>query len=173
MSNIDKPPGLYNIFSNIWLYFGYNRQEHEHILKKIKALHGITKLICLDEQCKFWISGISVYNQQGETFDHTIRQQMIVDRRAKLTTVYKHICTQIDTALYSNNQDSAPMVLCIYTLNSFLFECVVGAYLYYLNTRATMTLANAARSLSSKISGVEYQMTEEMKQYLFLTCTVS
>jgi len=173
MDYINKSPGLYNIFSNIWLYFGYNKQEHDHILKKIKALHGINKLISIDDYCSFWISGISPHNHQGETFEHTIRQQMIIDKRTKLTASYNRICSQIDIGLYSNNQDSAPMVICIYTLNPALFECIIGLYLYYLNSRASMTLANAARSLSSKISGVEYQMTEEMKQYLFLTCVSS
>ena len=169
--NTDNPPGLYNLFSNIWLYFGYNRQEHEHILRKIKAMHGITKLICIDDLCKFWISGIGGQSANGESYDPSIRQQMILDRRAKLAAVYKHISGQIDITLRANNPDSAPTVLGLYTLNPLAFECLIGSYLYYLNRRAAMSLANSAKSLSSKISGLEYQMTEEMKQFLFLVCS--
>lgn len=169
--NIDHPPGLYNMFSNVWFFFGYNRQEHDHILKKVKAMHGITKLISVDELCQFWTQGIGASNPNGESYDPSIRQQMILDRRTKLTKIYKHIAAQIDIALLANNPDTAPVVLGIYTLNQLGFECLIGAYLYYLNTRASMTLANSARSLSSKISGVEYQMTEEMKQFLFLVCS--
>lgn len=166
-----NPPGLFNLFSNIWFFFGYNNQEHEHILKKVKAIHGLTKLISIDDLCQFWIQGPGGSTIQGETFESTIRQQIILDRRAKLTKIYKHIGQLIDTALLASNSDSAPTVLGIYTLNPLGFECLIGTYLYYLNTRASMTLANAARSLSSKISGVEYQMTEEMKQFLFLVCS--
>lgn len=165
--NIGLPPGLYNIFSNVWLFFGYNNREHDHILKKVKAMHGITKLICLDELCKFWIAGI-----ESGGYALEIRQQMIIDRRAKLATIYKNIAAQIDIAIRANNPDSAPTVLCLYTLNQHGgFECLIGAYLYYLNKRAGMSLANSARALSSKVSGVEYQMTEEMKQFLYLVCT--
>ena len=170
--NTNHPPGLYNLFSNIWLYFGYNRQEHEHILRKIKAMHGITKLICIDDLCKFWISGIGGQGVNGESYDSAIRQQLILDRRAKLNTVYKHISGQIDIALCANNPDNAPAVLGLYTLNPLAFECLIGAYLYYLNKRAAMSLANSAKSLSSKITGIDYQMTEEMKQFLFLVCSV-
>lgn len=165
--NIDRPPGLFNIFSNIWLFFGYNNKEHDHILKKVKVIHGITKLICLDELCKFWIAGI----ESGE-YAPEIRQQLIIDRRAKLTTIYKNIAAQIDIAIRSNNSDSVPTVLCLYTLNQHGgFECLIGSYLVYLNKRAGMSLANSARALSNKVSGVEYQMTEEMKQFLYLVCT--
>jgi len=170
MSN-NYSPGLYNLFSNIWFFFGYNNQEHDHILKKVKAIHGITKLISIDDLCRFWIQSPGGGTNQGETFEPTIRQQIIIDRRAKLIKVYKHIAQQIDTAIIANNSEASPTVLCIYSLNTSGFECLIGSYLYYLNTRASMTLANAARSLSSKISGVEYQMTEEMKQFLFLVCS--
>ena len=163
--NIDHPPGLFNMFSNVWIFFGYNRQEHDHILKKVKAMHGITKLICLDDLCKFWIAGV-----EAGAYAPEIRQQMIIDRRAKLIATYKSIAAQIDIALCANNSDSAPTVLCLYTLTPLAFECLVGAYLYYLNKRASMSLANAARALSSKVTGVEYQMTEEMKQFLYLVC---
>lgn len=169
--NADQPPGLYNLFSNVWFFFGYNHQEHDHILKKVKAMHGITKLISVEELCQFWTQGIGGSNPSGELYEPSIRQQMILDRRAKLVKIYKHTAHQIDIALLSNNQDSAPVVLGIYTLNPNSFECLIGIYLYYLNTRASMTLANSARSLSSKITGIDYQMTEEMKQFLFLVCS--
>lgn len=166
--NIDHPPVLYNLFSNVWFFFGYNQKEHDHILKKVKAMHGITKLISIDDLCLFWTQGIG---STGESYDPSIRQQMLLDRRAKLTRIYKQIATQIDIALMANNQDAAPVVLSIYSLNQASFECLIGMYLYYLNTRAAMTLANAAMSLSSKITGIDYQMTEEMKQFLFLVCS--
>jgi len=165
--NSERQPGLFNIFSNVWLFFGYNTKEHDHILKKVKALHGITKLISLDELCKFWIAGIEAGGYTPE-----IRQQMIIDRRTKLTAIYRNTTAQIDIAIKTNNLENAPTVLCIYTLNQYGgFECLVGLYLYYLNTRASMSLAHSARALSSKVSGVEYQMTEEMKQFLYLTCS--
>ena len=170
MSN-NYSPGLYNLFSNVWFFFGYNNQEHDHILKKVKAMHGINKLISIDDLCKFWILGPGGSTNQGETFEPTIRQQIILDRRAKLTKIYKHIAQQIDIAILANNSEASPTVLGIFCLNPLGFECLIGSYLYYLNTRASMTLANAARSLSSKISGVSYQMTEEMKQFLFLVCS--
>lgn len=163
---MSKSPALYNIFSNVWIYFGYNNLEHDHMLRKIKTIHGITKLINLDELCKFWLINIDSIG-----YAHEIKQQMIIDRRAKLSSVYKNIASQIDIALRNNNPESAPVVLCLYTLNPDSFECLVGSYLYYLNKRASMTLANAARALSSKVTGIEYQMTEEMKQYLYLICS--
>ena len=165
--NIDRPAGLYNMFSNVWLFFGYNHQEHDHILKKVKALHGITKMLCLDDLCKFWVSGIS----NTDSYAPEIRQQMIIDRRTKLISIYKNIAAQIDIAIRANNSESAPTVLCLYTLSPLAFECLIGAYLYYLNKRASMSLVSAARALSSKITGVEYQMTEEMKQFLYLVCS--
>jgi hypothetical protein len=169
--NTDHQPGLYNVFSNVWLFFGYNNKEHEHILRKIKAMHGITKLISIDDLCKFWITGIGGQNNNGESYNHAIKQQIIIDRRAKLQTIYKQIAGQIDIAIRSNNSESTPVVLGLYTLNPIAFECLIGAYLYYICKRASMTLANSARALTSKISGVEYQMTDEMKQFLFLICS--
>lgn len=166
--NINHNPALYNIFSNVWFYFGYNNQEHEHILKKIKATHGINKLVCLDDLCQFWDTS---NKNNGETYNNEIQKQIIINKRTKLTTVYNHIKTQIDTALKCSNKDIAPTVLCLYTMKPNLFECLIGSYLYYLNKTANINLATSARTLASKIYGVNYQMTEEMKQYLFLICS--
>ncbi len=163
---MDRPPGLYNIFSNIWFYFGYNNQEHEHILKKIRATHGITKIISIDDICHFWPK-----SNNGESFTSEIAQQIILEKRAKLTKSYNYIKAQIDMAIRATNPESAPSVLCFYSMNPVMFECLIGAYLYYINKTAATNLANSARTLSSKIYGIDYQMTEEMKQYLYLICS--
>ena len=163
---MDRPPGLYNIFSNVWFFFGYNNQEHEHILRKVRATHGITKSINIDDICKFWPK-----TNTGETFTTEIAQQITLEKRAKLTKAYTYIKSQIDMALRATNPESAPTVLCVYTMTPDLFECLIGAYLHYLNKTAAINLANSAKALSSKIYGVDYQMTEEMKQFLYLTCS--
>lgn len=158
---------LFNIYSNVWLFFGTGNLDKNdiHLISKAKGLHGITKTICMDDLCKFW------HDKTHDTeYNSEIRMQLIINRRDKLKTIYKTLTTHINTTILCNNSDDLPQVLCIYSLNPLVFECIIGCYLYYLHSVAGMDLATASKTLSSKIAGVSYIMTEDMKQFLYMIC---
>ncbi len=148
---------LFNIFSNLWFYFGEPGGEPGTQIKKIKAIHQITNLINLDKEIEYWLRPFSEY--PGE-----IKEQILINKQKKLTAIFNGICAHIDRL----HIDTGSSIL-IFSIGAH--ECLIALYIYYLHKKCGLALDKAASTLVSKITGLDYKMSEDLKKWLYYACS--
>jgi len=148
---------LFNIFSNLWFYFGDSNGEPGTQIKKIKAIHQVSNIINLDKELEYWLRPFSEY--PGE-----IREQILINKHKKLTAIFNGICAHIDRL----HIDTASSIL-IFSVSAH--ECLIALYIYYLHKKCGLTLEQAATTLVSKITGLDYTLGEDLKKWLYYACS--
>ena len=152
---------LINLFSNIWLFFVSDPATDNIILERLKQVHNINNDLCTDNLFKFWQS-----NTKGEVFAKEINAGLLVQNTDKLVAVWNTLTKRIATNIKLGTE---PLLL--YSSNNSYHECLIGFYLYFLKKTANITLDKSAKSLSSKIAGINYKMSPEMKKIIYQYCS--
>lgn len=151
---------LINLYSNVWLLF-INNPETDYVIKtRLIQTHGITEELCIDNLVKFW-SG----SGNGETYTLEIAANLKQQKQTKLIAFWDALGKRISTNITNGAE---PLLL--FSSNSGTHECVVAFYLYFLKKYAGIGLEKSANILASKISGIQYTMTDEMKKLIYLHC---
>lgn len=150
---------LVNLFSNIWLYF-IDKKEDYIIYERIKQAHGISQELCIDNLVKFW-----TVPSKGEIFAKEIDANLKVQRDSKLVATWDTLGKRILALLI---QGAEPLI--IYSSNPASHECLIGLYLYILKKHAQLPIEKSVKSLSSKIAGINYKMSDDMKKIIYQAC---
>ena len=151
---------LVNLFSNIWLFFVNDPATDNIILERLKQAHNINNDLCTDSLFKFWQS-----NTKGEVFAKEINAGLLVQNTDKLITVWNTLTKRVTTNI---KLGAEPLLL--YSSNNNYHECLIGFYLYFLKKSASIPLDKSAKSLSSKIAGINYKMSPELKKIIYHHC---
>lgn len=152
---------LINLFSNIWLIF-INNPETDYIIKtRVIQTHGINEELVIDNLVKFW-SGLG----KGETYTIEIAASLKQQKQAKLIAFWDALAKRV---LNNITNGAEPLILVSTIAESH--ECLIAFYLYFLKKHAGIPLEKSVKILASKISGIQYTMSDEMKKIIYLICS--
>ena len=151
---------LVNLYSNIWLLF-INNPETDYVIKtRVIQTHGINEELCIDNLVKFWSS-----TGKGETYTQEITANLKQQKQTKLVAFWDALSKRV---LANITNGAEPLLL--FSTGSGTHECVISFYLYFLKKYAGIGLEKSAKILASKIAGIPYTMSDEMKKLIYLHC---
>lgn len=151
---------LINLYSNIWFLF-INNSNTDYMLKsRIIQTHGISEELCIDTLTKFWSN-----SDKSETYTNEIAMNIIKQKQNKLILFWDALAKRINTNIINGAEP-----LLIYSSVSTARECLIAFYLYFLKKYANIPLNKSANMLASKISSIQYTMSDKMKKIIYLYC---
>jgi hypothetical protein len=152
---------LINLFSNIWIIF-INNPETDNIIKtRVIQTHGINEELVIDNLVKFW-SGPG----KGETYTIEITANLKEQKQTKLIAFWDALAKRV----HANITNGAEPLLIVSTVMTS-HECLIAFYLYFLKKYAGIVLEKSVKILASKIAGIQYTMSDEMKKIIYLICS--
>lgn len=150
---------LVNIFSNVWFFF-MDKKEDQIVYDRVKLVHGISQELCIDNLVKFWVVG-----DRGEVFVKEIDANLRQDRDNKLILFWESLKKKTLSIVLHGGES-----IIINSTTKQGHECLIGFYLYMLKKASNIPLEKSVKSLSSKIAGINYKMTEDMKKIIYQVC---
>ena len=155
---------LFNIFSNIWVYlsnYEINNNENKkefnefmYDISKIKQIHHINKVINIDNEIKFW--------RENSNFINEIQEQIILNKQKQMIKIYNKYSTVIQKYIVSSEK----LLLISFSNHEF----IIGLYLFFLKKIGNLNLDKSRNTLLSKFTGLNIELSDNMKKLLYLVC---
>lgn len=115
----------------------------------------------IDNLVKFW-SGPG----KGETYTIEITANLKEQKQTKLIAFWDALAKRV----HANITNGAEPLLIVSTVMTS-HECLIAFYLYFLKKYAGIVLEKSVKILASKIAGIQYTMSDEMKKIIYLICS--